>query len=244
MTTNKTTTCSFCQVAGHNIRRCKDDRIENAWEQMYFMGNIITPITGMKNWEDINRFLQEILPWDVTVAVAIQFCYAKIKDKNNKDKILDLIYDSLWRHWSNYWWTHQLQDLFDREVEMLKPKQQWKISTTLLCLETEEELKDPVDCPICLDTCTKLETISTNCNHTFCKDCICSHIDHRKQKPVCPMCRTYITSFEIKDVEIYDELYTKYNKSEKSVIPTSTAIHANELRDNWIQSLRENGFIN
>lgn len=236
MTTNNTTKskkCSFCQSVGHNIRGCEDERILTIWEQMYFMGNIITPITGMANWRDIHRLLEDT-PWNVTVAVAIKYCSAKIADKNNKEKILDLIYDSLWRHWSNYWWTRELQDLFDKEVEMLKPKNQWTISTALLCVETEAELKDPVDCPICLETYQKIQSISTNCNHTFCKDCMCSHIDHATQKPSCPMCRTDITSMEIKDVEIFHEINKKYSERQ---------IPKDELRDTWVRALIHHGHI-
>jgi len=50
-------------------------------------------------------------------------------------------------------------------------------------------LKDFLCCPICSDPC--IETTTTNCGHKFCRQCI---DQWRKQKPICPICSTLITS--------------------------------------------------
>ena len=45
-------------------------------------------------------------------------------------------------------------------------------------------------CAICHDDMDGKRTITTNCNHTFCADCLLSNIakaEHSKNK--CPMCR-------------------------------------------------------
>ena len=89
-----------------------------------------------------------------------------------------------------------------------------KIATTILCTETAAQLQQHQDCPICYSDDTKLiDMITTNCNHEFCKTCICRHIDGAptNRRACCPMCRADIRSLFVKDVEFCEELNRKYN---------------------------------
>lgn len=47
-----------------------------------------------------------------------------------------------------------------------------------------------VQCPICLDSITNSQPVSTTCGHVFCSDCIKQSIRHHKK---CPMCNTKLT---------------------------------------------------
>jgi hypothetical protein len=65
------------------------------------------------------------------------------------------------------------------------------------------------ECPICFDCIKPEETISTNCNHAYCLDCIkgfTTSIKNNTEKPICPMCRTDIIEITINNHEIYQEL--------------------------------------
>jgi len=81
------------------------------------------------------------------------------------------------------------------------------IDATILNLETEEELREPMECVICQEDKPTLNFNTTNCGHTFCHPCIKRHIGSKgKQKPSCPLCRTPITSLETKDVENFRDV--------------------------------------
>lgn len=96
-----------------------------------------------------------------------------------------------------------------------RQREMTKIVTTILCTETAAELQQHQDCPICYSDETKLmDMISTNCNHEFCKTCICRHIDGvpANRRACCPMCRADIKSLNVRDVEFCQELNNKYNR--------------------------------
>ena len=59
-------------------------------------------------------------------------------------------------------------------------------SKALSITEIEEVIEDP--CCICFETYTRGQSITTCCNHTFCKDCYDSH-EKSTPKSKCPMCR-------------------------------------------------------
>mgnify|MGYP001265526174 CR=1 FL=1 len=92
-------------------------------------------------------------------------------------------------------------------------REKWTINISILNMDSSKKLKQKFTCPICLDDHPLIKTIITNCNHNFCKNCICEHIDtfSNKNIPNCPMCRSDVHQFEIKDSEYYQELQEKYN---------------------------------
>jgi hypothetical protein len=70
----------------------------------------------------------------------------------------------------------------------------------------------PPTCPICLDETAKWAT--TNCNHTYCKNCICKSLDsifiHPTKPYICALCREEITSLSTPDPKIKYQLDIKY----------------------------------
>jgi hypothetical protein len=105
------------------------------------------------------------------------------------------------------------ENIWDVEILGHSDSTQWIVEPLLLCLETAEELKEQIFCSICLDNHTKIETVTTNCGHNFCKNCMCENLDHHitaNRRPTCPMCRTNVRTLEIKDADFYDELYERY----------------------------------
>jgi hypothetical protein len=90
----------------------------------------------------------------------------------------------------------------------------YRITATILCTESEAELQELKECPICYSDETKMiDMLTTNCNHEFCLSCICSHIDsiELNRKVACPMCRADITNFVVKNQDFYQIINRKYN---------------------------------
>jgi len=70
------------------------------------------------------------------------------------------------------------------------------------CLTKKEQATPMPDvCGICLDGYTAIESVRTNCGHTFCKTCFYQHettgLNRAQPRVDCPMCRTLVnTVFE------------------------------------------------
>jgi len=58
---------------------------------------------------------------------------------------------------------------------------------------------DKNECPICFDMYNIEKNVYTNCNHSFCAECIQKHLDTFLDKPIptCPICRTDITELSM-----------------------------------------------
>ena len=88
------------------------------------------------------------------------------------------------------------------------------IEATMLCLETQEELGKLIECVICQEDKPLLDCNTTNCGHSFCHGCITKHIESKgKQRPPCPLCRTPITSLEIKDIENFEKINHNFGRA-------------------------------
>lgn len=85
---------------------------------------------------------------------------------------------------------------------------------------------EPQECSICMETCQTIKhSLLTTCNHVFHKKCITKW---SKNKPECPLCRTYLleeTIDETEDVSISDIEHTiretrQFDSNEESNIYT------------------------
>jgi len=58
-----------------------------------------------------------------------------------------------------------------------------------------ETQRTEIECPICYETIIAENVMRTQCNHSFCQDCLCTTIDsvNVMRSPECPMCREQIT---------------------------------------------------
>jgi hypothetical protein len=82
----------------------------------------------------------------------------------------------------------------------LSKEKKWNI--ILNKLETCDNCKTDKqmnECPICFDIYNGENDVYTNCNHSFCTECIKKHLDTFLDKPIptCPICRTDITQLSI-----------------------------------------------
>ena len=63
------------------------------------------------------------------------------------------------------------------------------------------------DCPICYETVAPMETVYTNCRHSFCVTCIKGLATSVKNvKPCCPMCRQEITTMNAGSLVVCNEV--------------------------------------
>jgi hypothetical protein len=169
----------------------------------------------LESFEDQAFYLAHNVSCEVVKAMAIRFCGSNESD--SQFTMVEKIYLFLKNIYSR--WEQEAQQMeIDADLNQMADSVlcDWRIEAMILCLETAEELNELVQCSICLeDSIQKISTITTNCQHTYCKECICSHLDKKReleQEPSCPLCRSTITTLELKDVDFYEEIYTKYSQ--------------------------------
>lgn len=250
------TCCSHCRSTGHTIRMCDDPLIENTWQNVLHIGN-----PNIINYTEIDfaeqkRFLTCDVSNSLFLAMTVQFCNA-IYNEDSIDTILEKVFLTIkakYAQWNTQWLSEStgdfsdLSELMDLEenIEIIDvvdiddkvAKKTWIVQPMMLCLETAEELVESVDCPICLDSFTKIQTITTNCNHVFCRDCLCKHLDNAclLNNPACPMCRGKITTLEIKDIDFYEPLYNKYGV--QSIVQDDALLEPTEVTnlESWLDA--------
>jgi hypothetical protein len=168
------------------------------------------------NYNEEEMFSQQFryistLPIDVVRVIGNRFCNASLID------YISVIIEKIHFKLINIF-QERIQPSNDSSVAsvttMIQPPK-WVIHPLLICLETSNELQEDVFCAICLESHEKMNILTTNCEHAFCKKCICHYLDSdylnkENRLPTCAMCRTIITTLETKDEELYDDLYERY----------------------------------
>jgi hypothetical protein len=119
--------------------------------------------------------------------------------------------------------SFQLEELLlNRMYEFRPPQRKFDIiATTPIPTQPQTQTQPPTkDCPICLDEIHSTNQIITNCNHTFCNDCIQKYFkslnSNINTQPICAYCRDPMKSLEIPDPKLCKQIQTKYcNKQEE-----------------------------
>lgn len=75
--------------------------------------------------------------------------------------------------------------------------------------EPNKQIINLHDCSICYEPTKNIDLIELNCRHSFCAFCI-QHI-LECSVPYCALCRATITSFDVKNIKIYNSLYPYCN---------------------------------
>ena len=94
----------------------------------------------------------------------------------------------------------------ESEFERINIPKKYNISTCISVTETEEELEKCEDCSICFEETKLLDTVTINCGHKFCGTCITNTLkmyNTMTAGPACAFCRSQMTSFVVKNQEIY-----------------------------------------
>jgi len=253
--------CSYCRLSGHNIRNCTHPHIEEAWK--YVLGGMPFRLPSelrsyiQESYGAIDHYLSNILDNQLLYAVGVQYGNGRMTDTQEEQvyNIMNRIFTEIERFetmdeeaqrqflsWLYETDGENLGIAFSyegrEEQEEQETQQQQKIpiliEPLILCLETAAELCELFECSICMEEHKIISQNTTNCQHSFCHDCICQHIDTSKNGSSCPLCRTQITSLEVKDMEHYETIRQKYNIQEKQ--GQRQIDYFDMLYDSWILS--------
>lgn len=196
--------CVYQERADEHMIEENMENSENAWIH----------IVNMVEMNDYANYNQEMFyqqcrdlfyfnDHDVIRVIGYRFCNGRMNDEIHA--IMEKIHSRL---------INIYQERASRFVQQsIAPK--WVVQPLLVCSETTIELQeDEIFCAICLDSHKKICSVITNCQHEFCKKCVCEYLDSNylkndNHKPTCALCRTIITTLETKCVEHYDELYER-----------------------------------
>jgi len=111
------------------------------------------------------------------------------------------------------------QDALDQLTHNRRRHQQRKFDIKPVLLVDDGVAVDTIvgekECPICYDSITLEQTVSTNCKHSFCSPCLSTYLDgmllkHPSKKPTCALCREITTTLEFKDSKLFNAISEKY----------------------------------
>jgi hypothetical protein len=236
--------CAYCHHIGHTINNCKDPSIEILDKTMLEKFIFITVLfkTQVSPYDIILSFkeLLNMLSYDELKILIYKKNLKKLTINDEKNTYVhylrvnyqDIVYCSYSNHelkqklneisdenyqiyGDEYLKTKLISDSFELEELLLNrmyefrpPQRKFDIKTTPTTPTTTK------DCPICLDEIPSANQIITNCNHTFCNDCIQKYFkslnSNINKPPVCAYCRDPMKSLEIPDPTLCKQIQTKY----------------------------------
>ena len=179
----------------------------------------------INNYKVIEEILQENPGYSLTEIIHIKVIEL-YRNLNNRDSVYDNFTNSNWFIRLNFnqqsptirrQITYGYIRAFDYITSLMNDentRNHWKIEPIMTRLYTESELREVKQCPICYEETPEIHLMHTNCNHTFCNTCITTHLETERNKrhPHCPMCRTTITTMNIKSITLFDEFSNRYNE--------------------------------
>jgi hypothetical protein len=179
----------------------------------------------INNYKVIEEILQENPGYSLTEIIHIKVIEL-YRNLNNRDSVYDNFTNSNWFIRLNFnqqsptirnQITNGYIRAFDYITSIMNNENSghhWKIEPIMTRLYTESELREVKQCPICYEETPEIHLMHTNCNHTFCNTCITTHLETERNKrhPHCPMCRTTITTMNIKSITLFDEFSNRYNE--------------------------------
>jgi hypothetical protein len=208
--------CSYCGIAGHNVRRCMDayydgmqihNQILNVIGQhlvapqlmdnavkMFIQSLTLTKLKILSyTHTDLHLFAQQLY-----TNFQIPLSYQSLSCKRGLIVILGLYYENIYTAYLNglYRTRPIYVQKFDIELQ--------------LCEQPVNSL--PFLCPICLDDINSSQCLQLNCNHEVCSNCFdkyLSSVDIQKE-PCCSLCRIQTTTVTFQDQDCYDTIKNKH----------------------------------
>ncbi len=179
--------CSFCREQGHNIRGC---RCNAAIWLHGFINERLFEMNETEQRETLNaRPVSDLRMISVIL---------DLKLFTTKSELIDGIVHHI----------YQCQRIIQALLSLERTENGANkviVNTTFL---EESRSGETLDCPICLNSHTIDNVFTTNCNHSFCLDCMKQHLKTDTQCK-CPMCRTKVHALDLKQVAPNPELLGK-----------------------------------
>ena len=179
--------CSFCREQGHNIRGC---RCNAAIWLHGFINERLFEMNETEQRETLNaRPVSDLRMISVIL---------DLKLFTTKSELIDGIVHHI----------YQCQRIIQALLSLERTENGANkviVNTTFL---EESRSGETLDCPICLNSHTIDNVFTTNCNHSFCLECMKQHLKTDTQCK-CPMCRTKVHALDLKQVAPNPELLGK-----------------------------------
>jgi hypothetical protein len=177
--------CSFCRSGDHNIRKCHSNEAH-----------------------DLHRFINETL-FDMPCTQQVTTLHNNYGTR--EIKMISVILDLQLFSRKSEMIDNIVLCLFDKKTIIMAllalervVNRTNKIIVNTIALEENSE-NETIDCPICFNTHSVEETFKTNCNHSFCIECMKNHLRTDAQCK-CPMCRTKVTMLDLKQINPSNEV--------------------------------------
>jgi hypothetical protein len=103
--------------------------------------------------------------------------------------------------------TREYLDAINLFSTQVVPKEERKLIINTIEIDLEEMDKH-IECPICYENVPMEDAFLTNCGHTFCINCINSHLKS-DVKCNCPMCRKNINELTCKKSVVHPDISGK-----------------------------------
>jgi hypothetical protein len=212
---NQTLTCDFCHEAGHTIQFCRNPQISNAFRNLIQV-SISSPdfLEAQHTLADYTDVLIKTISIQMTRTLPeesrehhIEKIIEAIQVETNYLRQLTGIQRDEYLSWLNP--NNIVEDvlnmatIFDRLPDENTSEQPTPL---LLCIETQEELRAPVECGICLETKTVFDMDTFQCRHPFCHPCVLQMLVIYT-KMSCPLCRIQVKTIEVKDIDHFDDIH-------------------------------------
>lgn len=217
--------CSYCKNVGHKINYCMDESIEKLdkiGENTIVIGYLIFGLNERsiytRMWlNNLNHKEIQVLGYKYgygnnsyefiydNINTLIQIYDKRMMSNSHNFKILILGMD---RNIINHFIEVIKQYYNHYEIEQIKNKIKYYRTYVRYPIKTisMENIKNDEECPICMNEIDYLNTIKTECEHTFCSDCLINYMNTNTRSIVsCPMCR-----HNIKQISLH---HTNQNKN-------------------------------
>ena len=177
--------CSFCRSGDHNIRKCHSNEAH-----------------------DLHRFINETL-FDMPCSQQVTTLHNNYGTR--EIKMISVILDLQLFSRKSEMIDNIVQCLFEKKtiIMVLLALERVVNRTNKIIVNTtalEENCRnETIDCPICFNTHSVERTFKTNCNHSFCIECMKNHLRTDSQCK-CPMCRTKVTMLDLKQTNPPNEV--------------------------------------
>jgi hypothetical protein len=214
-------TCSFCGVAGHNIRTCNDSRITDfeleCVNAKTLCSIFVEPINCFKLWL-IDYYLDGI-NGTLVKAFAIRKCHCRISTTPDIliQRIISYFYDDVFEEEEDYFipFPPILDNILTESNSLIEePQRKFNININTIIYQNENEDEsqdqDHCECAICYeDAIPQTNSVTLNCNHEFCKDCFIGCLKNTpsyKELPSCALCRADINTITVYSESVKGEL--------------------------------------
>ena len=157
------------------------------------------------------------------INLLVDYYFQKLnKDLNTLTHMLSVISDEKYEKYTNEIVSNSVSlnlgfeaaEIVLQRVYHYRPPQR-KFNIQLVT--NKQRINTKNECPICYETYSQSEIIRTECSHNYCKDCLISYfksLNNNNMSPSCACCRKVITTLEIRNKKMREEIQKKYISSE------------------------------